>query len=530
MLSPFICIRRAARIPLAAWLAVHITLCCFSLTASAASLESLISPGPLSEAHAEYEDSCGSCHKFFKQGEQTKLCLDCHEETAKDITEQVNFHGKNPGIVAAKCSDCHTEHEGRDFDTSGLIPETFDHNLTEFELTFLHEHIQCNSCHIDDTNFRDTPNECIGCHQQDDAHKSGLGDDCEGCHSPEGWTTTHFDHKETSGYKLLGAHTAQPCTACHLDHNYEATPQECVDCHKIDDIHNGQRGGDCASCHTESDWKTSVFEHEAETDFALLGSHSDLECKSCHLDNMSLSEPPTTCVGCHSSDDVHLGQRGTACDSCHTNTTWKIEFDHKAKTGFALLGAHTEQTCDSCHTNGMEEQLPTDCEGCHTDNDPHHSTLGACDSCHKQTSWLENIRFDHEFTSFPLVGFHNVATCDQCHSSLRFEDVFIECYECHQSEDKHEKTFGEVCSDCHNPGGWELWSFDHSTQTNFELLGAHENLICASCHNNTGVVAKDTSSECISCHLSDDQHQGQFGKSCDRCHTTTSFDENVRFR
>ncbi len=498
--------------------------------AMGASFESLISPGPLTELHAEFESECESCHENFDQSRQSALCLDCHEDIAADITRQEQFHGRNPAVDELACRSCHTDHQGRDKDITGLIPETFDHSLTEFELVDAHANAACGSCHTPDEPFRGTADECIDCHREDDRHDGGLGETCADCHTPAGWSEVTFEHDTATDFVLVGEHKDQSCSSCHVDNHFEDTPDGCVDCHKLDDVHNGTRGSECEQCHTPADWQTSEFDHAQETDFELVGAHSKLECASCHLTAMSLPEPPTTCVGCHSADDVHQGKRGAECGECHTSNAWKVDFDHADETGFALLGSHMELTCDACHTESLEAPLSTSCEGCHTEDDPHEESLGACDSCHSVKAWREDIRFDHEFTSFPLVGLHQLASCDQCHDSQVFNTATQACAGCHLDDDKHEGSFGESCSDCHTPGGWELWQFDHDNQTAFVLSGSHSDLLCASCHNPDLGLAENTSTDCVSCHLADDIHAGQFGNDCQRCHSTESFDDTARIR
>ena len=34
-------------------------------------------------------------------------------------------------------------------------------------------------------------------------------------------------------------------------------------------------------------------------------------------------------------------------------------------------------------------------------------------------------------------------------------------------------TKAKVCDACHNPVGWQAWTFDHDVQTDFPLTGGH---------------------------------------------------------
>jgi len=499
-------------------------------TLHAASLEALVMPGPVIEGHADVEDKCESCHAPFSRANQPQLCLECHEDVAADISAGKGFHGLHPDVAAGECSRCHTEHQGRTADITGLVPETFDHSETDFPLDGAHVAQACNACHETGKKFRDAPSTCNGCHEDDDAHRGNLGTECSQCHVTSRWKETHFDHESETGFALLGRHAEQTCSSCHIDQVFENTGSECIDCHQADDVHGGERGEACGDCHTTERWDDSRFDHKAVTGFALEAAHAELECASCHLTGMSLKEPPTDCAGCHSSNDVHKGQRGNDCAQCHNQRSWRIEFDHLAETGFALLGQHGDLACESCHTGPLTDPLPTACEECHADDDPHGATLGACGSCHSPVGWEGELHFDHEFTRFPLVGLHRLATCSQCHLSEVYSDAPMECVECHREEDPHHGNFGDACGDCHNPGGFELWRFDHNTQTSFALDGAHGDLACETCHTAAGGPAHDTSSTCSSCHLGDDIHHGQFGARCERCHTTRSFDDSVRFR
>ena len=45
----------------------------------------LLSPGKLTQGHAEFEGDCDKCHVSFDKANQTPLCMDCHEEIAADV-------------------------------------------------------------------------------------------------------------------------------------------------------------------------------------------------------------------------------------------------------------------------------------------------------------------------------------------------------------------------------------------------------------------------------------------------------------
>jgi hypothetical protein len=119
--------------------------------------------------------------------------------------------------------------------------------------------------------------------------------------------------------------------------------------------------------------------------------------------------------------------------------------------------------------------------------------------------------------------------CEECHISNDYKKASIECNSCHKHDDIHKGKLGTDCQSCHNPNGWAVWRFDHNLQSQFKLDGAHKKVHCHSCH--IAAVSKVDSKprSCIACHRADDEHNGQFGSDCGRCHTTKTF-RDVRMR
>jgi hypothetical protein len=67
-----------------------------------------------------------------------------------------------------------------------------------------------------------------------------------------------------------------------------------------------------------------------------------------------------------------------------------------------------------------------------------------------------------------------------------------------------------------------MWEFDHGKETGFALSGAHGKLACEACHRQPPDEVK-LKQDCLSCHEKDDVHLGQYGRQCDRCHSTVSW-------
>src|SRR5690606_3465484 len=321
------------------------------------------------------------------------------------------------------------------------------------------------------------------------------------------------------------------CAACHPAQRFKDTPQKCVSCHAINDVHDGKNGRECKSCHKEKSWKKVSFDHNRDTHFALRGGHAKADCNSCHKQGKFDVKLGTACIDCHRGDDVHKGNNGSECKQCHSESAWQdSKFDHARDTDFALKGKHKDVTCDSCHRGGVRssagEKMPklaTTCISCHRANDVHKGQQGdACEKCHSEAGWKQQLTFDHSLTKFPLIGLHDTLPCASCHVNRVFKDTSRICGDCHRADDKHKGGLGKACGQCHNPSGWNYWDFNHDKQTRFALTGAHGQLTCASCHDKPSEQIK-LSMQCYSCHAKDDRHDGKFGRDCTQCHSTENF-------
>ncbi len=489
-----------------------------------ANVETLLMPGKLSQAHAKYEESCTNCHDKADRARQTPLCLDCHKDIRADIAAKHGLHGNITNAEKTDCRGCHTEHKGRGADIVHFTPSGFNHDLTSFALKGSHVGIACEACHRKNDPYRKAETGCLACHKDQDVHKGSLGKDCASCHEPAAWSTVRFDHDKTD-FKLRDAHTKIACNTCHFGPRYKGTPKRCADCHAPDDVHRGARGEECGKCHTMVNWKSAKFDHFKETQFALNGAHADIPCTACHTSGNFKDKTPKECIGCHRALDSHATRFGAECGSCHTEVHWKpLEYDHLKSAKFALVGAHAKLDCHVCHTAEVKKQrLGNTCVACHRAQDPHGGKLGtACDQCHGNETWRGGVRFDHDLTGYPLLGQHVLASCAQCHTSLSFKGASQKCVDCHKSQDVHKGGLGEDCAACHSPNGWKIWEFDHAKETGFALTGAHRKITCNDCHREPPKKVK-LSSDCASCHAKDDIHVGEFGRQCQRCHTTISF-------
>lgn len=262
---------------------------------------------PLLGKHAKVE--CKDCHKSTMFKEAPSACIECHR---KD--------DKHEGTLGDKCKDCHIEQNWK--------KTSFDHDRTRFALRGAHMEpkTKCADCHRDLRSYRNTARDCLSCHKKDDKHEGQQGKECDQCHNDRDWKTTRFDHGRTR-FPLLGKHVKVECKACHESRRFKDAKRECLACHKKDDKHKGKLGARCESCHNARDWKIWDFDHSKRTDYKLDGAHVRVACESCHTREAPAGKDaasvPSTCVGCHRSDDVHDGGFGGRCEQCHVTESWK---------------------------------------------------------------------------------------------------------------------------------------------------------------------------------------------------------------
>lgn len=445
---------------------------------------------PLAGGHARLD--CSSCHGSGRAAQFAGVsarCLTCH---ADDSPHGSQFAGR-------ECGSCHGPA------TWDSAP-AFSHDRTDFPLVGLHARADCASCHATEDGRQQFAGvdaaTCQSCHE--DAHSGALGADCATCHAPTGWTriagagasalADRFDHEAHTGFRLVGAHAAADCASCHgtgrapdgfarRDDAFHialaggaddgatfpavATDGTCLACHA--DAHDGQMadlpaGADCAGCHSQDAFAPAAFDrarHDAEAGFALVGAHAVVPCDVCHTRRDDA--PPdfataSTCQSCHADDSPHGrqfdGPDGTAaCADCHATDAWSAAaFDHDARTGFALTGAHAAAECASCHARPADASaawsfagLEATCASCHADDSPHAGQFDGpdgvadCATCH-DTAAFTLARFDHERTAFPLAGAHASVACASCHREerapdgtmfIRFTPLPTTCASCH---------------------------------------------------------------------------------------------------
>ena len=436
----------------------------------------LFNPGPLNaktgaplggvSSHAALTTNCSACHTaFWNPVSMSDRCSACHTDIAAQLKDPASIHGvfkaADPGL---DCRTCHSEHKGAHAPMTNVVNMEFPHEALGYALT---------------------------------AHRNrsdGTPFSCPDCH----------------GQAYTAVYDQQTCTSCHQ----KVKPG-------FMSAHLETYGQNCLGCHDGVDSYGHAFNHNA-VPFHLAGKHAGLDCGQCHAGARSialLKATPQDCSSCHAKNDPHQGQLGTDCAACHTPAGWvPSTFDHNS-SGFKLIGKHSSVVCTGCHVNAVFKGTPTDCYSCHARDDKHSGQFGtACDACHSPADWLP-ITFDHNSSSFKLIGKHAGVPCAGCHVNAVLKGTPTDCYSCHARDDRHNGQYGTACDACHSPNGWLPATFDHSL---FPLTGGHAGLPCTRCHMNG--VFTGLSTTCSVCHADPAFHAGLFaGTSCNACHSTLAW-------
>lgn len=397
---------------------------------------------------------CDSCHKKNKKHREAESqCAVCHKK------ENPHKKAKAKKEIFKKCQTCHR--------ATGWNKITFKHKKnTKYKLTGAHKTAPCQSCHINQR-YKKTPKRCISCHKIDDVHQGKNGNKCNKCHSTKKWGKISFNHTKDTTFPLKAKHKKTPCKSCHAKRTIidkkskkKKKARKCYACHNYDDSHNGVFGKKCNKCHVEKGWDKPKFNHGRDTKFKLKGRHKKITCNSCHKKKVDMSKNKkkkkrdTSCISCHKDDDVHKGNLGKKCDSCHTNSDWKkrVKFEHDL-TDFPLMGMHSAVACEECHTNAQHKKIKKSCIACHKNDDFHKGKLGNnCERCHTPNDWgVWFFRHDKQ-SKFKITGAHKKVYCHSCHSESikKVRRTPRDCQNCHSNDDPHSGQFGARCNDCHN--------------------------------------------------------------------------------
>ncbi|MGD8339986.1 MAG: cytochrome c3 family protein [Gammaproteobacteria bacterium] len=145
-----------------------------------------------------------------------------------------------------------------------------------------------------------------------------------------------------------------------------------------------------------------------------------------------------------------------------------------------LISGHAEyeDDCDLCHARFSRQSQRTLCLDCHTE-----------------------IATDLQ----ALEGFHGLSP----------EAGDEDCVACHTDHEGRDADVLGLVED----------AFNHDL-TRFPLRDSHLEPVCSDCHLE-GSTFHAAETECVSCHLEDDQHMGNLGEACSDCHSETDWADAV---
>lgn len=287
---------------------------------------------PLTGAHVTV--SCENCHINGYAGTPNE-CFECH---TPDFNGTTNPNHQQAGF-SNDCASCHTSNPG-------WTPANFDHSSTGFAMTGAHASVTCASCHTD--GYNGTSSVCFDCHTTDFNQTTNpnhlalsIDNDCSSCHTTQpDWQPATFDI-HNNYYILAGAHVniANECVNCH-NGNYNNTPNTCYACHTQeynqtnDPPHaSAQFSTECLTCHTQTAWTPSTFNHDAQYFPIYSGKHKNEwnTCSECHTNPNNYAI--FSCIDCHE----------------HNNQS-QVNNDHNGVPGYQ----YNSIACLDCHPNGQD--------------------------------------------------------------------------------------------------------------------------------------------------------------------------------
>lgn len=211
----------------------------------------LMSPGPLSKAHAFIGDNCAACHTSVAGVTRAK-CVICHANDSELVQRQPTaFHA-----TISECAPCHYEHV-----PGAQRPIHMDHAaLARIGLAQLgggdepqkQQRARLLSWVRSGSGVPSNPAlgseekllSCVSCHQVQDVHKGNFGDNCALCHGSKIWFIADYVHPSPSTRQCAQCHTASPC------HFMEG----CLGMMGQMAGGEGARLGQCYLCHKTTSW------------------------------------------------------------------------------------------------------------------------------------------------------------------------------------------------------------------------------------------------------------------------------------
>lgn len=171
----------------------------------------MVSPGVLTQGHAELAADCFACHQPL-QGASSQRCIGCHAlpdvglrtTRGAPLARQTTKTAFHQDLIEQDCMACHSDHEG---------PRVGKRSRKAFSHALLRPAVRevCESCHKAPT---------------DTLHRQIKGN-CKQCHTPDRWKPAAFDHDK---FFLLDRDHSTECVTCHTGSDFSR--YTCYGCHE----------------------------------------------------------------------------------------------------------------------------------------------------------------------------------------------------------------------------------------------------------------------------------------------------------
>ena len=184
-------------------------------------------------------------------------------------------------------------------------------------------------------------------------------------------------------------------------------------------------------------WQRMVNPGELSQAHAFL----DYNCQACHSPVKGVES--NSCTVCHSTNDWVLQRQPTAfhanvehCQDCH--------MEHNGRNGF-----NTRMDHDRIAEIGLEMM---------EDN-----------SGEDEEVRIQFTRLRRWISEFNQLGLESVAK-----DSLSSKERTLNCFVCHENDDRHLGQFGNSCSSCHVTNDWSIPEYRHPPANSLDCSQCHQ--------------------------------------------------------
>ena len=224
----------------------------------------IVSPGPLSAAHAFLDTNCTACHTPGR-GVQRTSCVGCHANDAQLLGRAPTaFHA-----TIAACAGCHAEHDAvrrRPIAMDHILlaavgsTPTRDRTHASVDTSPARQAVENpDSAHSAPAPLRDglpfpllrrgeERLDCASCHSSKDPHRKLFGSDCATCHATSAWTIPGYLHPSPRSVNCVQCHQAPPS---HFMMHFEMVSKAVA---RRPNVSVGQ----CYACHQTTAWNDIV--------------------------------------------------------------------------------------------------------------------------------------------------------------------------------------------------------------------------------------------------------------------------------